>query len=270
VSGQILKGYVQTRAGQIHYRESASGTVDLAPVVFIHRSPMSGATFEQVFERLSGWRRLIAFDVPGFGQSCSVPDGTTLPQIAEILSEAMSELGIGEAHLVGHHSGCAIAAEMAAMPGNRIRSIMLDGAMIADADARRSGVPAAPPPQITRDGEYLAAAWSFLQPYYTIFEPHLVHDGLVGALQSLFARGPTMAAIRDYDLRATLPRVSCPVLASAAADDVFAPHLDRVLAIRPETEVHRYGPAGIASPELQSDKFAELVRRTVALAGLSS
>ena len=261
----IFKGYAQTSAGQVHYRESVGPAAGLTPIVFFHRSPMSGATFEAVFSALAGWRRLVAFDVPGFGQSCPLAEGATLPQIAEILSEAMQALAIDEAHLVGHHSGCAIAAEMAAVPGNAIRSIMLDGVMIADQEARRSGVPAAPPPEISREGEYLAAAWGFLQPYYTVFEPHLLHDGLVGALQSLFTRGPTMAAIRDHDLKETLSRVTCPVLASAAADDVFATHLDGVPAVLPDAEVHRYGPAGIAGPELQPDAFAGLVRRTVAL-----
>ena len=84
-------------------------------------------------------------------------------------------------------------------------------------------------------------------------------------MQSLFTRGPTMTAIRKHDLGLALKRISCPMLASAAADDVFAPHLDRVLAIRPDAEIHRYGLAGIASPELQADVFAELVRRSVAL-----
>ena len=270
MSEQSLKGYVRTSAGQVHYRESAGTSADLSPVVFFHRSPMSGATFEPVFAQLAGQRRLVAFDVPGFGQSCPVPDGTSLAQIADILSEAMGALGIDAAHLIGHHSGCAIAAELAARPGNRIRSILLDGAMIADAEARRGGVPAAPQPEITREGDYLAAAWGFLQPYYTIFEPRLLHDGLVGALQSLFTRGPTMAAIRDYDLRETLSRVTCPILACAASDDVFAAHLERVQAVHPGAEVHRYGMAGIAGPELQPEAFAELVRRTLALAGSAS
>ena len=55
------------------------------------------------------------------------------------------------------------------------------------------------------------------------------------------------------------------MLACAAEDDVFAPHLAQVSAALPTAQVRRYGKAGIAGPELQTEAFCALVRESVAL-----
>ena len=62
----IRKAYADTPAGQVHYRH-APGASGRAPLVFLHRTPASSATFEAMMRAISGDRPVYAFDTPGFG-----------------------------------------------------------------------------------------------------------------------------------------------------------------------------------------------------------
>lgn len=263
----IRKAYVDTRAGQVHYRtvEAASGAG--APILFFHRTPVTSASFERVLRNLAGWRRLVAFDTPGFGESFVPAADADMGTFVESFVEAIAALGIDRYHLVGHHTGCHFAAELAALPGSGALSLMMDGAMIPSAEERARVVPPIPQPVIDRSGNYARLAWDFLQPFYTVFDERCMHDEYVGALGSTFTRTACMKVVRGHDLAQVLGAVRCPVLACAAQDDVFAPHLERASAVKADTLIRRYGNAGIASPELQTEAFCALVRESVARAG---
>ena len=261
----MRKGYIDTTAGQLHYRMTGFEKDAGAPVVFWHRAPVTSASFRHVFAELAGWRPLVAFDTPGFGESFAPPPDMDFAAFIDVFAEAMAGLGIGRCHLVGHHSGCHFAAGIAARADTKALSLMIDGAMVASAKERIRVTPAAPAPVIDADGGYVRDAWRFVQPYYPVFNQRCVHDEFTGAMQSLFTRGPTMAVVRDHDLGAALAMVRCPVLASAAQDDVFGPHLERIAARLPGAAIRQYGKAGIASPELQAGMFASLVREAAAM-----
>ncbi len=261
----IRKAYVDTSLGQVHHRSVDGPGV---PVLFFHRTPVSSASFERVLTRLAGWRRLIAFDLPGFGESFVPAEDAGLPVFVQAISEALAAMGIERFHLVGHHSGAGLATELAAHAG--AMSLMIDGAMLSSAQERARLTPPPPTPQIDRNGEYAQAAWKFLAPYYTVFDERCIHDEYVGALRSSFTRGPWMRAVRQHDMAAALRRLSCPVLACAARDDVYSAHLERIQASLPQASIHRYGDAGIAGPELQTEAFCALVQASVAAGGPAS
>lgn len=261
----VRKTYIDTSEGQIHLRHvEAPGTTD-TPVLFFHRTPVTSASFTRVLQHLAGWRHLIAFDTPGFGESFVPTSDSGMPVFVRAFSEALARLGINRFHLVGHHTGCHFAAELAALPNSGAQSLMMDGAMIPSPEERSRVVPPIPAPVIDRTGSYAQKAWEFLQPFYTVFDEHCIHDEYVGALASTFTRTACMKVVRAHDLGAVLKSVSCPILACAASDDVFAPHLERASAVNGSTVIRRYGHAGIASPELQTKAFCELVRESVKL-----
>ena len=268
----IRNAYVETTLGQVHYRfvdvpEDAHAHAHAhahAPVLFFHRTPVTSASFDRVLAQLAGWRRLIAFDTPGFGGSFTPADAAGMPVFVSAFAEAIAGLGIDRFHLVGHHTGCHFAAELAALPGSGALSLMMDGAMVPSAEERSRVVPPVPAPVIDRSGSYARIAWDFLQPFYTVFDERCIHDEYVGALSSTFTRAACMKVVRGHDLAALLRDVRCPLLACAAEDDVFAPHLERVSAIDSSAAIRRYGNAGIASPELQTEAFCALVRESVA------
>jgi pimeloyl-ACP methyl ester carboxylesterase len=261
---QIRKAYVDTRHGQMHCRISDGPTAG-GVVVLFHRTPVDSASFTRVMQTLAGWRRLIAFDTPGFGQSLTPQDDAGMSLFLEAFTDALDALDCKEWHLVGHHTGAHFATELALCHPDRARSLMIDGAMVPSEEERTRVVPPPPATVIDPDGSYAKAAWAFLRPYYTVFDERCIHAEYVGALASQLTRGACMRVVRGHDMASLLARTSLPFIASAAEDDVFVAHLDRIVQARPDACVRRYDKAGIASPELQSERFAELVREAVAL-----
>lgn len=259
----ITKAYVDTCAGQIHYRSCSGGDALAVPILFFHRAPVCSGSFDRVLKQLSGWRRLVAFDTPGFGQSYTPDAGTPISSVVDAFVQAVDRLGIDRFHLVAHHSGAHFAGELALRLPGRALSLMLDGAMVASAEQRANVTPAATPPIIDPQGEYVQAAWKFLLPHYTVFDARCIHNEFVGAMASTFTRAATMDMVRGHDLGAVIAALDCPILASAAEDDVFVTHLDRIVALAPRSVIRRYGAAGIASPDLQTEAFCELIRENV-------
>jgi pimeloyl-ACP methyl ester carboxylesterase len=187
-------------------------------VLFFHRTPVTSASFIRVMEHLGGWRRLVAFDTPGFGESFTPTAGTTMATFTGAFLQAINALGIDRFHLVGHHTGAHFATEIALAAPDRTLSLMLDGAMVLSAE-QRAQASAPPPVVVDEDGAYAAGAWKFLRPYYTVFDARCIHDEFVGALSSTFTRDACMALVRVHDMAAQVARVKCPVIASAAQDE---------------------------------------------------
>jgi pimeloyl-ACP methyl ester carboxylesterase len=93
------------------------------PLVLIH--PLGGelVVWEPVLDRLAAERDAIAVDMPGFGGSPPLADGTApTPQaLASSLAAFLDELGIERAHLAGNSLGGWVALELAKM--GRARSV---------------------------------------------------------------------------------------------------------------------------------------------------
>ena len=242
----------------MHYR-MAPGDISADPVLFFHRTPVTSASFAPVMKRLSGWKAMVAFDTPGFGESFTPDDSASMTNFIAYFTAAIDQIGIRNFHLVGHHTGAHFAAELAAAMTDRALSLMLDGAMVTT-DAERAAMLAPPPTVVEEDGLYAQKAWRFLRPYYTVFDQHCIHTEFVGALASIFTRNACMNVVRTHDMAAVIAKVACPLFVTAATDDVFAPHLNRIKAIQPAAHFEIYGNAGIASPELQTEEFSRLVR----------
>lgn len=257
----ITKGYAATSAGQLHYRRAgASG----APVLLFHRTPVTSASFSGVLENLGQSRDLIAFDTPGFGESFTPAPTLDMHGFIAAFIEAIDALGIDRFHLVGHHTGAHFAAELAARYPRRALSLMMDGAMVPSDEERARVLPPIPETVVDEDGTYALNAWKFVRPYYTVFDGRCMHDEFVGAMHSTFTRQACMKVVRAHDVAAVLARVTCPVLASAAEDDVFIGHMERISSVLPQAATRVYGAAGIASPELQTETFCALIRESIA------
>ena len=111
---------------RIAYREApAHNSSDHIPVVLIHGSPGSSEALEKLMLQLQGPRRLIAPDLPGFGDSSSdVPDYSFRAHAAYVW-EMLDRLGIQRVHLVGFSMGGGVVLNMAQMAPDRVASITM-------------------------------------------------------------------------------------------------------------------------------------------------
>ena len=95
------------------------------PVLLLHGSPGSGASFRGLGPELGTRRRVLAPDLPGFGAStASVPDYSIRAHAAMTL-QLLDSLAIGRAHVVGFSLGGGVALEMARFDPGRIASLTL-------------------------------------------------------------------------------------------------------------------------------------------------
>ncbi len=78
--------------GVWHYTDAGSGR----PLILLHGIGMSYAAWNAVTPHLSSTRRVIAFDIAGFGLTPPLPHGTlpTIPNLADRLEHSLREIGI--------------------------------------------------------------------------------------------------------------------------------------------------------------------------------
>lgn len=95
---------------------------DGEPLVLLHGVATSRLIWCRVAEPLARGRRVIAVDVPGFGQSAPVGPGFELEQVADQLVDG---LGLERFDLVGHSLGGAVAVATAARHPEAVRRLVL-------------------------------------------------------------------------------------------------------------------------------------------------
>ena len=107
----IERAFVQTRSGRIHAASAGHGF----PVLLLHQTPRSWDEYRDVLPLLASKYRAIAMDTVGFGDSDPLPAGRdSIETWAQCAHDVLRALGHDRAVVVGHHTGAAIAVEMAA------------------------------------------------------------------------------------------------------------------------------------------------------------
>ncbi len=110
---------------RLAYRDEPSDRNAPVPVVLIHGSPGDGAVFRLFISKFEGPRRLLAPDLPGFGQSTNdIPD-YSFRSHAGYAWEWLDKLGITKVHLVGFSMGGGVVLHMARTAPDRIASITM-------------------------------------------------------------------------------------------------------------------------------------------------
>ena len=104
---------------------TATGSGDGTPIVFLHGVGSDKSVWRPQLDHFGQERRAVAFDHPGYGDSDPAPDGTSRDDYAAAILSAMSELGIGRAHVCGLSLGGVVAIAMHAAAPERIASLVL-------------------------------------------------------------------------------------------------------------------------------------------------
>jgi pimeloyl-ACP methyl ester carboxylesterase len=95
-----------------HYVEAGAGP----PLILLHGIGMSHAAWNAVIPRLRLTRRVIAFDIAGFGATPALPAGTspTIGHLVDGLAQSLREMGIdAPVDIAGNSLGGAMALEAA-------------------------------------------------------------------------------------------------------------------------------------------------------------
>jgi pimeloyl-ACP methyl ester carboxylesterase len=97
--------------------------------VLLHGWAASIDTVAPIQDCLSAERRVIAFDLPGFGQSDLPPRPWDSHDFAVAIKRALDQLGLDRVSLIGHSRGGAISIVLASQwPGLVERIVLVDSA----------------------------------------------------------------------------------------------------------------------------------------------
>lgn len=95
------------------------------PVVLIHGFTASKESWFFNMEALGSHFRVLAPDLPGYGQSTKVVENPPIAFYASWIHRLLDQQGIESAHLVGNSMGGAIAMELALQDPKRVRKLVL-------------------------------------------------------------------------------------------------------------------------------------------------
>jgi pimeloyl-ACP methyl ester carboxylesterase len=116
------------RTERFAWREA--GAADAPTVLLLHGLGGSRLSWEPQLDQLSQHYRLIAWDLPGYGDAPPLlagdaPAALTFPMLAAAVAELIHELGCERVHLVGISFGGMIAQYVAARRPDVVRSLSL-------------------------------------------------------------------------------------------------------------------------------------------------
>ncbi len=118
---------VEVAGGSIYVEESGDGP----PLVLIHGWPLDHRLFEPQSGPLSESLTVIAYDRRGFGRSHAPPD---LRAEIDDIDRLLDALELQSAHILGMSQGGRIALRYAATRPERVRSLILQGAVVDGLD----------------------------------------------------------------------------------------------------------------------------------------
>lgn len=176
------------RVGGFAWRESEQPAVELPAMLLLHGLGGSRIAWESQLGCLGDRVHLLAWDMPGYGESDPLPGTTTFAALAESVLSFADVAGVSSFHLVGLSLGGMIAQYVAALRPQRLCSLTL----------------LATSPKFGLDGTD-PVSWraARLAPLDAGLEPSDFADRVLGALA-----GPNITEAALAQQRAAMTRIS--------------------------------------------------------------
>ncbi|KAF2400574.1 alpha/beta-hydrolase [Trichodelitschia bisporula] len=257
MSVTIRKAYVDTPHGQLHYRYAAPVlAADAKPketLLFLHKSASSSVSYELLMGMYAAkGHPCYAPDYPGFGRSFD-PDAEAIALIekdgtawfAKLVLNAVRSLGVQTAHIIGHHSGTALALELAATVPEFTKSIALVGPAVMSEEERAAmkEVYFAPFNEPRPDGGHLLKTWEYLAHMGVGEDIGMWQREALDHLRAWRGRTLIYGAVWAQECEALYMKIECPILLMCARDDVLWKYFGHVKSLRPEIPAVEVGGA---------------------------
>jgi pimeloyl-ACP methyl ester carboxylesterase len=221
---------------------TGDGEPGAGPVVFVHGLSGSWQNWLENIPFFARGRRVIAMDLPGFGESPMPAERISIPGYGRFLDELFGVLEIDAACLVGNSMGGFVAAETAlAFPRRVERLVLVSAAGLSSVDTRNERQLAA-----LRRADFAITAYAGWLASKS--ETVARRQRLRRALLAVVARHPeqipaplaaeqlrgsgkpgfldALDALTDYPIRERLGEIRCPTLIVQGTHDRLVPRSD--------------------------------------------
>jgi len=230
----VTKGYVNFPHGQVLVRRAGTGTG--RPIVFLSDLPGSARQDEDLLLALAKDRTAYGIDLPGCGESSALAQPN--PQAyADTIARTIESLDLGQVDLIAEGMSTPLAVCLAASHGGLIRTLVLDGLVMAERDQRTEmRINYCPDLRPSREGAHLHRTFHMLRdqeaqwPWYDganaairKITPRVgggrLHIRLLETLKQHAHYAEAIQAALDVDVAALLPSVIGKSIVCSAADD---------------------------------------------------
>ena len=224
------------------------------PVVVLHGWGGRIESMTPVLNCLSGGFRVIAFDLPGFGES-PLPTGVWgTPDYAAFIRDSLHDLGVDRAMFVGHSFGAKVSLYLAATHQDLVEKLVAQGSSglrtppslrarikrSVSKGARLVGT-AGPPGRTIRDAVYQRIQ---SEDYKN-----------AGPLRPIFVK------VVNEDIAGLLPRITAPTLLVWGTEDEAVPlsHAKKMESLIRDSGLVLFEGAGHFAYLDESDRFCRVV-----------
>ncbi|MFI0371882.1 alpha/beta fold hydrolase [Actinomadura sp. 1N219] len=222
----VERRLVLTPEGYVHLRTTPGDGPDL---LLLHQVPASGRLWLPVMRSLAPLP-CVAPDMLNLGESDATSRPLSLAEHAGLLWDAVQEARPGPKVVVGHHTGAALAAVMAAEhPGDVVGLGLVGYPAYFDWRTKLSKYERLNPVPATPEG--VADVWRFMARAFTEdADPDLVFDAFADRVQAGRVWYEGYVALWNADLRAVLAGARSP----GRPTSVIAPDADALSALADE------------------------------------
>ncbi|MEU6075776.1 alpha/beta fold hydrolase [Micromonospora sp. NPDC047074] len=250
---QVQRHLVRTPAGYVHLRTTGEPDPDRPSLLFLHQVPASSRIWLPVMRGLAPLH-CVAPDSLNLGESDSTPAPLDLGEQADLLWSAAQEVSPGPKVVVGHHTGAALAALIAARNAAEVRGLGLIGyPHYPSWQAKFAKFERLNPVQTDPQGEGVAAVWRFIQrAFATDADPDLVFDAFADRIRAgrIWYEGYVALFSSDLERIAVEARDdSRPTLLVAPERDVLSASADEVGALLGVEPVRTSGGAFVLTED---------------------
>jgi pimeloyl-ACP methyl ester carboxylesterase len=115
-------GYATVNRLKMYYEIHGEGQ----PLVLLHGAFSAiGTSFAKLIPGLSGKRKVVAFDLQAHGRTADIDRPLTLEGMADDVAEAIRQLGLGQADILGYSMGAGVALHTAIRHREVVRKLIL-------------------------------------------------------------------------------------------------------------------------------------------------
>ncbi|WP_448541284.1 alpha/beta fold hydrolase [Roseiflexus sp.] len=254
----IHKGYVDIPYGQIHYRQLKQ--VDGPILVLLHQTASSGQMFERLMGLLARDFHTIAPDTPGFGNSFSPPEGFTIEFLASSLHAALTALGVTSCHAFGHHTGAAIAVQMACTHPKFVRKVVLSGPSLLS-EAQKDRLKASlKPVELVEDGSHLTAVWQRIRQRDPSLPLEIVHREVLLTQMARKAAQRAYQAVFEQPLEQQLSDLQQPTLIISGEYDTLRDSAEPTYSLLKNGQICIVAGAGPYLCDQNASEVAQVLR----------
>src|SRR5579875_2874151 len=118
---EFSESFVEADGFRIRYRQAGSGEV----LIYLHGG--GGLRISRAHELLAHSRRLIAFEIPGSGQSPVNDRSASMEELAGTMNAAVAALGIDHYSIMGNSFGSKVALWMAILRPQVVKAVVVVG-----------------------------------------------------------------------------------------------------------------------------------------------